>query len=394
MAWYKTGTVTVTNGSVAVIGAGTAFVGAVLAGHGFAGPDGRIYEIATVVSATQLTLGSAYLGSTAAGAPYGIFPTSGALTPFATRLDTALTGMQSVIDGAGQGKFGAGTPAAPGLRFTADGDTGFTNPAANQIGMVTGGVLRALLSNTALNLSVPVTGTAVTQTATDTTAGRLVKTGDFGLGGAITLGSGDDLNALTATGFYYNSTVANTPGNNYPITAAGSLLNIRRSATNWTQRFSSYAGDSSAAQARIFERSYGGSGWSPWVEVFHQGTIVGTVSQTAGVPTGRVIERGSNANGDYVRFADGTQICTFSAPAADCQTATGALFMVASLQTWTYPAAFASGSVPIASGGGGTATRWLTSSASGISSVSYRVLSSFSDATTYQPRLMAIGRWF
>ena len=101
MAWYKTGTVTVTNGSATVTGAGTAFVGAVLAGHGFAGPDGRIYEIATVVSATQLTLGSAYLGSTAAGASYGIFPTSGALTPFATRLDTALTGMQSVIDGAG-----------------------------------------------------------------------------------------------------------------------------------------------------------------------------------------------------------------------------------------------------------------------------------------------------
>ncbi|MNJ61737.1 hypothetical protein D3C77_575420 [compost metagenome] len=38
--------------------------------------------------------------------------------------------------------------------------------------------------------------------------------------------------------------------------------------------------------------------------------IVGTVSQSGGVPTGAIIESGSNANGTYTRFADGTQICT------------------------------------------------------------------------------------
>ena len=37
--------------------------------------------------------------------------------------------------------------------------------------------------------------------------------------------------------------------------------------------------------------------------------IVGTVSQSGGDPTGAVIERGSNSNGEYVRYADGTQIC-------------------------------------------------------------------------------------
>lgn len=40
------------------------------------------------------------------------------------------------------------------------------------------------------------------------------------------------------------------------------------------------------------------------------GNLLGTVSEASGVPTGSVIERGSNANGSYVRFADGTQICT------------------------------------------------------------------------------------
>jgi len=38
--------------------------------------------------------------------------------------------------------------------------------------------------------------------------------------------------------------------------------------------------------------------------------IVGTVSQSGGVPTGAIIERGSNANGEFVRYADGTMICS------------------------------------------------------------------------------------
>ena len=46
------------------------------------------------------------------------------------------------------------------------------------------------------------------------------------------------------------------------------------------------------------------------IGAFRRGTLLGTVSQSAGVPTGAVIERGSNANGEYVRYADGTQICT------------------------------------------------------------------------------------
>lgn len=43
---------------------------------------------------------------------------------------------------------------------------------------------------------------------------------------------------------------------------------------------------------------------------YSPGNIVGSVSQSGGVPTGAIIQRGSNANGEFVRFADGTQICT------------------------------------------------------------------------------------
>ncbi|HGM6895500.1 TPA: hypothetical protein ACKQDP_006126, partial [Pseudomonas aeruginosa] len=43
--------------------------------------------------------------------------------------------------------------------------------------------------------------------------------------------------------------------------------------------------------------------------LYSRDSILGSVSQSSGVPTGAVIQRGSNANGEFVRFADGTQIC-------------------------------------------------------------------------------------
>ena len=44
-------------------------------------------------------------------------------------------------------------------------------------------------------------------------------------------------------------------------------------------------------------------------EVFKQSNILGTVSESEGVPTGAIIERGSNSNGDFVKFADGLGFC-------------------------------------------------------------------------------------
>lgn len=66
----------------------------------------------------------------------------------------------------------------------------------------------------------------------------------------------------------------------------------------------------SANHGRVAQRAWSGTAWSAWRELFHAGNILGTVSQAAGVPTGAIIERGVNANGEYVRYADGRQICT------------------------------------------------------------------------------------
>ena len=53
-------------------------------------------------------------------------------------------------------------------------------------------------------------------------------------------------------------------------------------------------------------------GWSPLSSMYSNTNVVGTVSQSGGVPTGAIIERGSNANGEYTKYADGTLVCSFS----------------------------------------------------------------------------------
>ncbi|MBD8665303.1 hypothetical protein IFT59_18850 [Rhizobium sp. CFBP 8752] len=70
--------------------------------------------------------------------------------------------------------------------------------------------------------------------------------------------------------------------------------------------------------------------------------IVGTVAQSGGVPTGSIVERGSNANGEYVRYADGTQICWRNKVGGLSLSRIEGNTSFAET-TWTFPAAFLSG---------------------------------------------------
>lgn len=54
--------------------------------------------------------------------------------------------------------------------------------------------------------------------------------------------------------------------------------------------------------------------------LYGRDNVIGTVSQSGGEPTGAVIERGSNANGEYVIFADGTAHCWHRLPVDTTET--------------------------------------------------------------------------
>ena len=72
-----------------------------------------------------------------------------------------------------------------------------------------------------------------------------------------------------------------------------------------------------------------------------RGLAVGTVSQSGGVPTGAIIQRGSNANGEFVRYADGTQICwTTPRPTGARNVAEGNVFASLLLGPHNWPIEF------------------------------------------------------
>ena len=292
-----------------------------------------------------------------------------------------------------------GTAASPGIAFAADADTGLRRAGADQIGLVVGGVQRAVLSATTLQVDVPLTGTAVQSTASDVTVGRLVRlfdgAGVFGLGvenASLQLASPDDLNAQRRSGFVrYASTTGGRPNG-----GAGVALHVARLAGQGAG-FHMQVAIPHAAHDRLGRRVMldNAGAWDAWDYLYSQRTAVGSVAQSAGVPTGALIERGANANGEFARWADGTQICWREATA---NLAINVAFMGgfrSGGQTAQFAASFAAPPVtsafPVAATAFGACAQGNPSTANWSWAVTAVTTQAAADRTV---QLVAIGRWF
>ncbi len=127
-------------------------------------------------------------------------------------------------------------------------------------------------------------------------------------------------------------------------------------------------------------------------KAFRRGNILGSVSQAGGVPTGALMEYGSNANGEYARFADGTQICTSPVyTGINLDTQLGSNYASAAI-VWVYPATFTSVSGVV--GNCITSSAVWCSGSSGATSNSTRLIYGVAGITNQSLRMTAIGRWF
>lgn len=206
----------------------------------------------------------------------------------------------------------------------------------------------------------------------------------------VVLPDATDLDTVVTSGFHRLRTVSNGP----PVAVTDGQLIVSRGADTITQIAINYS------SGRMFTRSgsppsVGGVGtFTPWREVYNAGSILGTVSQSAGVPTGAVIERGINANGEYVRFADGTQICGISFTGALSPTAYGSGGIYRSIFTWTLPASHI-GDVSVCANGVDSVTHgWGGGLRATDSSVDVFWFSLASSITNSGIRLLTIGRWY
>ncbi|PZU16420.1 MAG: phage tail protein, partial [Shinella sp.] len=146
------------------------------------------------------------------------------------------------------------------------------------------------------------------------------------------------------------------------------------------------------SNGQVFRRTgASASSWDPWVVI--ELPAVGTVSRAGGLPAGALIERGNNSNGEYVRFADGTQIC-ISPAISDISVTTAfgsAMFSSPLVSDTPFPAAFVGSPMCFGMNNSqnnvffivrGSTTNWIWLAAAPVS------------LTGRTARLCAIGRWF
>ena len=127
--------------------------------------------------------------------------------------------------------------------------------------------------------------------------------------------------------------------------------------------------------------------------VYTRGNILGTVSQSGGTPTGAAIEYGTNVNGSYTRFADGTQLCYFSSSSSDINVGEGSIFKSADI-TWTFPAVFSSLTSahmePLNFEGTWGGSSGVQATTGGV----FRAFRGITHAGAFNWYALAIGRWF
>ena len=242
MAWYRTGTIAVTNGSTTVVGTGTSWIANSAVGEGLLAPDGRIYEIANIASNTSLTLGQAYLGATQSSQTYVIVPTQSYIRDLAAQAADLVNNYSDFYNTIGAGKFPDGELTAPAVKFSDDLDTGFYRSASNEVTFVAGGVAQFKYNTSGLqftgNLDSPIfTGnvTFASGTANGVTylnGSKVLTSGSTltyngtslssSIGGLILTNAGSSISTTSVNyGVLSGGVYVNTPTSNYGYLAVG-----------------------------------------------------------------------------------------------------------------------------------------------------------------------------
>ncbi|MDS1135557.1 hypothetical protein [Nitratireductor indicus] len=298
--FYNTGTASIAQGQTVVTGQGTAWLQAVRSADDFGKHVGRPIPIASVDSDTQITLAYPWPGPTQAAAPYRI-----SFTPYHVAYRQALQQIGKLLAS-------GNVSALAGLEGAAGKVPLFTGP----------GVLDLM------NILPVQESKDDVQNGTNSDFAKLLrvdsainaKNAFFGKYFGGSANKNIDTLLPGETGLFSNG----NPGSFPPSSGTFWFIETQRHLYN-------------NCRHQFLYRYAGTGGAIPeiWFRVANDANVFSQL-----VPV--VPSRGSNANGEYVRFADGTQICWLN----DFTMIVNEPSNMNELRyTWTYPAAFVNGNV-------------------------------------------------
>ena len=316
--YYDIGKATLTAGSDIMTGQGTLWLGNARPGDQAVSESGHTAIVGEVVSNTQIKLKRPYRGTSQAAQSYEILYTPD--DPFTQQLGRKVL---EAINASALVKLGAVTPAARQLvRFDQAGNAALSPLSDYMLTLLDdadAGAARATLGISGAGSSVALRGAIVPPEPWPNE--------DLSPGGVHILIGGAGYYQLNRTNA--GAPIQTPPG--WPQTY-GSCWGFSSPDSNYGygwQEFSGFSGN-----RRWMRKAVNATTWGPWAEVYHQGNVIGAVSQVSGVPGG-ALSTGwqSNANGYYKRDADGTQICI-------CNPTINYTAAPVTPQTFTCPAAF------------------------------------------------------
>lgn len=255
--------------------------------------------------------------------------------------------------------------------------------------------------------NVPILGTPTfdTDAGANLTWQRLLATswnanppliaGDFGLGES---GDTPTLTALnstaTVTGLYRvtGSFTGNAPDG---ASTYGYVFVERYNPFQIKQTYTAIANGAKGSQTWVRGYNTTNNAWAPWEQLYSNSGVLGPVGKTNGIPNGALFQHGSNANGEFVRFADGTQICYASGilPDANVTSATGSIWTSAEV-TWNFPASFQTSDDLFVSASPRTGTNmWSKARVASFNGALIKHFSATSITSPTDVSLLAIGLW-
>lgn len=383
--YYDVGTANLNTVNRNMTGQGTLWANRIVPGDQVYGADGRMGGIVeTVNSNTSITLTKNWRGATQAGGAYTIYRVSDSV-----RIEQFSQRLLNLLLGGNISAFGELQGAANTLPY-------FDGAGSMDTTSITS-MARTFLSSADEAAARAAIDVAQKQTnAFDEGSGKGLIVGAFGLG-AHTLSTEADLDTIApGTSFFrWGGTTANRPSD------YGVGIQFERAA-GVIQQLGVTAGG--GIVTRVFNRGQTGVPWDPPIppSVYQRSNILGSVSLSGGVPTGAIVERGSTSSGEYVRFADGTQICWGSAGTVGADTTITQnpyVFYSTSVLAAPFPAAFAT--IPNVACQtrrvSGTGVQWVVEAGMTISTTAVgnlRVGSNVGNLGTAEVTYLAIGRWF